>query len=335
MAGQRGQRVLVSGMGGELGSLVAAKLEQQSWVGALCGIDVDPPRRRLRRAEFHLIDPSNRDRIFDVVTRFNPHVVVHIAVWEPDARTGTAHAQRFTKEATAAILHAAAECSALQSIVTRSGIEIYGRAPNSPTRPHESSPLDPSSDYGRMLAEVESTVADVGSRVGVPVCAVRLAPVLGPHVPSPLGRLLRQPAVPFHALNDPPFTVVEDTDAADAFVLAAHRRLDQPVNIAARGAVTALQALRRGRRLPVPLAGPQWLVARRVSHLFGAPIPDHVNELLHRGRLATADVAADALGWQPAATTVDVIDHLFSWESVIRLSPTQRRAPMPHVKGIA
>ena len=85
----RGQRVLVSGMGGELGSLVASLLESEPWVGSILGIDVDPPRRRLRRSEFHLIEPSDRERIVDVVTRFDPHVLIHLAVWEPDARAGT------------------------------------------------------------------------------------------------------------------------------------------------------------------------------------------------------------------------------------------------------
>ena len=37
-------------MGSELGSLVATMLEAEPWVGSLVGIDVDPPRRRLRRA---------------------------------------------------------------------------------------------------------------------------------------------------------------------------------------------------------------------------------------------------------------------------------------------
>ncbi|MBI5089810.1 MAG: hypothetical protein HZB15_13390, partial [Actinobacteria bacterium] len=63
-----GRRVLVSGMGGELGSLVASLLETQDWVGALMGIDVDPPRRRLRRAEFHRVEPAARERIVDLVT---------------------------------------------------------------------------------------------------------------------------------------------------------------------------------------------------------------------------------------------------------------------------
>lgn len=318
------QRVLVSGMGGELGSLVASLLEAEPWVGALSGIDVDPPRRRLRKAEFHLIDPSDRQRIVDVVTAFNPHVLVHLAVWEPDARTHTNHARQFTADATTAILGAAAECDALESIVARSGIEVYGRARGSLTRPSESAPVHPTSDYGHMLADLERTVSEVASRVGVAACALRLATVLGPHVPSPLGRVLRQPVVPFSSLADSPFTVVEDIDAARAFVAAARRRVDQPVNVVSPGAVTTLQAILRGRRIPLPLVGPEWWVARRVSYVLGAPIPDHVQELMHRGRLAHGGAAQELLGFAPASPTADVIDRLFKWESVVRLPPVEQ-----------
>src|SRR3954466_7867054 len=241
-----GQRVLVSGMGGELGSLVASLLEGEAWVGPILGIDVDPPRRRLRRSEFHLIEPSNRERIVDVVTRFDPHVLLHLAVWEPDARAGTTLAKRLTSEACTSILGAAAEAPSLESIIVRSGIEIYGRGRGSPARPDEDSPVSPTSAYGRMLADVESVANAVGDRVGVAVGALRLAPVLGPHLPSPLGRVLRQPAGPVSVLADPPFTVVEERDAARAFVAAAQRRLDEAVNVVAPGAITALQAIRRG-----------------------------------------------------------------------------------------
>ena len=308
-------------MGGELGSLTASLLESQPWVGSLMGIDVDPPRRRLKRAEFHRIEPSNRDRIVDVVTAFDPHVLTHLAVWEPDARAGLSHARQFTHDATAAFLGAAAECSSLQRIVVRSGIEVYGRARNSPTRPTEHSPLQPTSHYGRMLQQLEQTSAAIGARVGVPVTALRLASVIGPHVPSPLGRLLRQPAVPFSAVADSPFTVIEDIDAAQAFVAAASRAVDQPVNVVAPGAITALQAIIRGRRVPLPLIGPEWGLARRVSHLLGAPVPDHIIELMHRGRLADGGRTLELLGVEPQTTTSAAIDRLFTWPSVVRIAP--------------
>lgn len=315
----RGQRVLVSGMGGELGSLVAAKLEAEPWVGALVGIDVDPPRRRLRKAEFHLLQPSQRERIVDVVTKFNPHVVINLSVWEPDARTGLVHARQFTADATTAIIGAAAECPALESMVVRSGVEVYGRERGAPTRPDESAPLRPTSEYGHMLANIERQAREVGRRIGIAVGKLRLAPVLGKHVPSPLGRLLRQPLVPFSVLADAPFAVIEDGDAARAFVAAAHRRLDEPVNVVAPGAITTLQAIVRGKRMPLPLVGPEWWVAARLSHVLGAPIPDHVVELMHRGRLADGTRAEELLGCAPRLTTPEVIDHLFAWESVVRI----------------
>jgi UDP-glucose 4-epimerase len=319
----RGQRVLVSGMGGELGSLAASLLEAEPWVGSILGIDVDPPRRRLRRSEFHLIEPRDRERIVDVVTRFDPHVFIHLAVWEPDARAGTTLAKRLTAEACSSFLAAAAECPSLQSIVVRSGIEIYGRGRHALTRPDEGAPTNPTSEYGRMVSDIEASANRIGQRVGVAIGALRLAPVLGPHVPSPLGRVLRQPVVPFSLLADPPFVVTLDSEAARAFVAAAERRIEGPLNIVAPGAISTMQAIRRGRRLPLPLVGPEWRIARQISYLLGAPVPEHVMELIHRGRLADGSQLGPVLGLTPTVTTQEVIDRLFKWEAIVRIPAVQ------------
>ena len=321
----RGQRVLVSGMGGELGSLIATLLEAEPWVGSILGIDVDPPRRRLHRSEFHRIDPRDRDRIVDVVTRFDPHVLVHVAVWEPDARAGTHVAKRLTCDSATSIISAAAECPSLQAIVVRSGIEIYGRGRGALTRPDEDAPTHPTSEYGRMVAAIETTAKTVGARVGVAVSALRLAPVLGPHVPSPLGRALRQPIVPFSVLADSAFAVTIDSDAARAFVAAAEQRPEGPLNVVGPGAITTMQAIWRGRRLPMPLFGPEWRLARHVSHLLGAPLPEHVMELIHRGRLADGNRIAAVLGIRPKVTTREAIDRLFEWEAIVRI-PSSKAA---------
>jgi UDP-glucose 4-epimerase len=313
-----GRRVFVSGVGGELGTLVASLLEAEDWVGALSGIDADPPRRRLHRTVFHRIHPDEHDRIVDTVVDFDPHILVHVGVWEPDARAAPHLAATLTDQAATSVIGAAAECPSLEHVVVRSGIEIYGRARDALTRPSESAPIHPTSEWGRTVAAIERTAARVGERVGVTVGALRLAPVLGPHVPSPLGRFLRLPTVPFSALADPPFAVIEDRDAARAFVAAARVGLAEPVNVVAPGAITVLQAARRGRRLPVPLIGPEWRVARTLSHLVGAPIPDHVAEVLHRGRLADNGRMREVLGVDAETTTVEVIDRLYHWPSIIR-----------------
>lgn len=313
-------------MGGELGSSIASLLEDEPWVGELVGIDADPPRRRLRRAVFHRIPPADHDRIVDTVVRFNPHVLLHAAVWEPDARTGTSNAVRLTDDAATSVLGAAAECRALETVVVRSGIEIYGRARGSLTRPDETAPINPTSTYGRMLADIEATAGAIGQRIGVPVARLRLAPVIGPHIPSPLGRVLRQPVVPFSALADPPFAVLHLHDAALAFVAAAGRHVDEAVNVVAPGSISTLQAIVRGRRVPMPLVGPGWPLAKWLSYVVGAPIPDHVVELFHRGRLADRSHAADVLGMSPTMGTAATIDELHSWADVIRVSARRQVA---------
>lgn len=312
-----GVRVLVSGMGGELGSRVASLLEDAPWVGALEGIDADPPRRRLRKTVFHRIVPGQHDRTVDTVLAFNPHVLIHVAVWEPNARAGTRTARSLTDDAATSILGAAAECRALESIVIRSGIEIYGRSRHNVTRPSEREPRNPTSDYGHMVDDIERTARAIGRRVGVSIGTLRLATVLGPHVPSALGRILRMPAVPFSALADPPFAVIHQHDAAEAFVAAAQARLNEPLNIVAPGAITAFQAIRRGGRVPIPMIGPEWMLARGITYLAGSPIPEHVLEMFHRGRLADNTRARDVLGFAPTTTTSDVIDQLYRWPSVI------------------
>ena len=296
---------------------MATLLEDETWVGSLEGIDVVPPRSRLRRAAFHRIVQGDHDRTVDTITRFNPHVVVHIAVWEPYSRATPHNARQLTDDASTSILGAAAECRALESIVVRSGIEVYGRARNSVTRPNEQVDARPTSPYGESLRDIEVTASSIGARVGVAAGSLRLATVMGHHVPSPLGRFLRMPVVPFSGLADPPFAVVHLDDAAHAFVLAARARLNQPVNIVAPGAITTYQASRRGRRIPLPIIGPEWALARRVAYLAGAPVPDHVLETLHRGRLADNSLARELLGFAPTTTTSDVIDELYSWPGVV------------------
>ncbi len=313
-------------MGGELGSRVASLLEAEPWVGRLVGIDVDPPRRRLRRSEFHLIAPTDRGRIDEVVARLDPHVLVHLAVWEPDARAGTTQARQLTSNATESIIAAADGCRSLQAVVVRSGIEIYGRRRGTQTAPDEDSPVDPSSEYGRMLANVEAVAATLGRRRGIAVSALRLAPVLGPHIPSPLGRVLRHPIVPCSMRGNASFSVALDTDAAIAFVAAAKQRASGPLNVVADGEITLMQAIRRGRRMPLPLVRPQWPIARHISHMFGAPIPDHVMELIHHGRVADGTRLSTVLGVAPQVATPAVIDRLFHWEGVIRIPSSTQAA---------
>src|ERR1700710_2687936 len=101
-----GRRIVISGMGGELGSLVAALLEREPWVASVTGLDVDPPRRRLHHTEFHRIEPRARRRTVELITGIDPHVVIHVGVYEPHARATPASAIERTEAAATSVLGA-------------------------------------------------------------------------------------------------------------------------------------------------------------------------------------------------------------------------------------
>jgi UDP-glucose 4-epimerase len=252
--------------------------------------------------------------------------VVHVAVWEPNARAEPATAARWTAAAAVNMLGAAAECRSLEGIVVRSGITVYGRRRGAPTRPDEGVSPDPTSAFGRSLLALERVAQEAGTTAGVPVGLIRVAPVLGPHVPSPLGRMLRLPVVPISLLADPSFSVIGHEDAARAIVAAAHRLPDGPVNVVAPGAVTISQAARIGSRWPLPLFGPEWRLARLVTGGLGAPIPAHVLEVVHRGRTADGSRAEAVLGIVPERSTLEVVQALYAWATIVHLRPAEAAA---------
>lgn len=322
MGGAR-TRILVTGMGGQLGSLVASELEKQPWVDRIVGIDADPPRRRLSRASFHLIDPADMVRTAAVVKELDPHLIVHLGVWEPDARVNSRLAERHTRQAADSVFSAGRRAPSLRHVVLRSGIEVYGRGSGRPDRPDESVVPSPTSQYGRMLMNLEHAADRAFNGTAVRITSLRLAPVIGPHVPSPLGRLMRLPFIPFNVLSSPRFSVLHEADAARAFVLAVRLTPGTPINIVGSGDVSGFDTVRRSKHIPLPLLGPEWAVTRRIAHLFGAPVPEHVMEVLHRGRLADGTRCEDLLDWSPEMSTSDVVDSLFSWEGVVRV-PARR-----------
>ncbi len=320
------QRLLVTGMGGELGTRVTNLLEGLPGIEAIAGLDIDPPRRRVPRSEFHRIDPRDRARTSALVREFEPTAVVHFGVYEPNARTYPEPARIATIAGAAAVLQAAATCSSLERIVVRSGIEVYGRPRGAVTRPDEGVICRPSSSFGQTLAKVEQLAADAGRDADVPVTALRFASIVGPHFPSPLGRYLRLPVVPVSAVSDLPFSLVHQEDAAAAVPAALRAGFDGPVNVVGAGAVTSAQAVRLGGRVPLPVVGPLWSAAHAITELVGAPIPDHVRELLVRGRCADGSLAAEALGVTPARTTPDVLKELYEWAPVTYLDVAGRTA---------
>jgi len=318
-------RVLVTGMGGEIATRVAQLLEERDDIEEIAGFDFVPPRRRLRRSTFARIDPRDRDRLVSFVTDFRPQAVAHFGIYEPDSRMGPREAARASEACTVHALGAAARADCLEHIVVRSGLSVYGRGRGHALMPDEDAPLAPTTPWGRTLLEVEAVAAGIARRHDVTVSALRYAIIAGSHVPSPLGRVLRLPAVPVPAAADPPFSLLDRDDAARAMVEALVRRHDGPLNVVGPGATSPWQAVRFGGRIPVPVAGPGWRLACAAAEFLGAPMPPHVLEVLRSGRTGDGNRALEQLGLGFVRPTQEVLADLYEWATVTSLSNTQRR----------
>ena len=117
-------RVLITGMGGELGTRVAQLLEARTEVTEIVGVDFIPPRRRLRRSEFRRIDPREREKLAAFVTDYSPDAVAHVGVYEPASRLPAKAAAQYTHASAVAALGAAARTGSLDRIVVRSAISV-------------------------------------------------------------------------------------------------------------------------------------------------------------------------------------------------------------------
>ena len=320
-----GERILITGMGGELGTRVAQLLEQRTWAGEIVGVDFVPPRRRLRRAEFRRIDPRDREKLAAFVHEFAPAIIAHFGVYEPSSRMTPASAAERTELCSVATLSAAARAGSLEYVVVRSGLEVYGPPSHQVSVPDEDIMPAPRTPFGVSLLQVEGHAKGVGLRHDVPVCALRYAPVVGSHVPSPLGRLLRLPLVPVPAFGDPPFSLLHPDDAAEAMVAAIERRYDGPLNVVGRGAATPWQAVRLGGRVPFPILPQLWGSTTRTVEMAGAAIAPHVVELLRHGRTGLGGRAVEQLGLVRLVSTQSILRELFEWADVVPIA-TSREA---------
>ena len=323
-------RVLLTGMGGDFGAKTAALVEADPAVDAVLGLDAYPPRRRLHASRFQRIDPRDRVRTVAAVREFAPTVVLHLGVWEPDARATPSVATSGPWRAPPPCWRPAGDRDAAAHPGPLRHRGLRPRAGSS-VRPDEDAPLRPTSPYGRTLQAVEAAALAAGRQAEVPVAVLRFAPTVGVQYPSPLSRLLRLPVVPVNALSLTPaapaaFSLLDVGDAAAAFVAALQHRFDGAVNVVAEGSITPYDAARIGGRVPLPIVAPGWIPARVLSRALGTPIPSHLHELLLRGRQADGTRAAEVLGVTPQRHTEDVVRSLYDWAPVVYLRPGQHAA---------
>lgn len=312
------RRVLITGVSGPLGARVAARLAADPSVEHVVGIDTRrPPAPLADRITFVEADLRRGADLARTLKLAAPHVVVHhdiVQFPEPGRDARTLHDLNVI--GTLQLLAACDHLPGLRALVVRGSAAIYGSAPGAPAFFTESlarQGLDGSGGtrFQRDVAELERLVEAFARRHPAVACTVlRLQPVIGAAVDTPIMRLFRAPVVPTFLGFDPRLQLLLDADAIGAIAAAVAVGVRGPVNVAGDGTVSLARSLRRLGKRALPIAAP--LYAPTVAALARAgvvpPVDRDVVRYLRNGRGVDTTRMRRDLRFVPSHTTAEAID---------------------------
>jgi UDP-glucose 4-epimerase len=308
------RRVLITGVSGPLGARLATRLAADPAVEHVVGIDTRrPPAPLADRITFVEAD-LRRGELAALLKVAAPQVVIHHDVTqfpEPGRARRSLHDRNVI--GTLQLLAACGEVPGLRQLVVRSSAAIYGSAPDAPAFFTEDLARRArlATRFQRDVAELERLVDAFARRHPTVVCTVlRLQPVIGVALDTPIMNLFRAPVVPTFLGFDPRLQLLLDEDALGAVVAAVRVPVRGPVNVAADGTVSLARMLRRLGKRALPIASPVYGPTVRALARAGVvpAVGDDVVSYLRHGRgVDTTRMRAD-LRFVPTHTTVEAID---------------------------
>ncbi len=292
------ESIAVTGASGVVGQRLLPVLAANPAITRLVGLDVRPPRRRVRDLEFHLVDIA-RSELKPLLE--GTDVLIHLAT-VVDPIPDESLMASVNVDGTRRVLDAAADVG-VRKVVRVSSAAVYGAWANNPVPLTEAAPLRPNPGFSPAVqaAEVERLLADWrDDHPGVVVTTLRSAPVLGlgaERLPARL--LLGRPPLRIRGAT-PPVQAVHVDDLVAALALLVLEDHPGTFNVASDGWLepAALQALVSPPVLP---ALPRDLAARvlRVTWQLGiGDIPPGVVPYLEHPWVIAND-ALRGLGWAP------------------------------------
>ncbi len=310
-------KVFITGLGSDLGTNIARLLEQKSEVTELAGIDMYPPRRYLARTKFFMTHYDDSERIAHVIKHFSPDVIIHFGVYEPGARLGEMRGKAATHASVSGVIHAAQQIMNEHDVrvITRSSVVAYGfREPE--RAKDETTPLSPDTFFGKMCRDVEEELLSHLTNVTI----IRTAPEISAHVPHPLARLLKLPAIPIQArlpfAHDIGFPIIASRDVTELFVRAAMAAPDyiarhRVLHGATSSNATMSMAAQEGKRIPIFVTGMNMGIIKRMAYLAGAPITEHVEMFIRRGMIIDSTSTRMHLGITSQDSPSEILRHLY------------------------
>jgi UDP-glucose 4-epimerase len=308
--------VLVSGVGSRLGGNLAARLAADPEVERVLGVDITPPpqdvQRTLGRTEFVHADIRS-PAIARVISSARVDTVVHAATTvNPPGPARRAVIKEMNVVGTMRLLAACQRVQTVRRLVVKSTAAVYGAGPRaSAVCAEEHPPGDlASGGYARDGVDVESYVRGFARRrPDVAVTVLRLANLIGSTLDTVLTRYFSMPVVPTVLGFDPRVQLLHSQDALAVLTRAATRDLPGVYNVGGDGVLTLMQAIRRARRMPLPL--PRSAIPTAARILGGARrvdfSPDQLRYLQH-GRVVDTTRLRTMFGYTPRWTTAAALD---------------------------
>ena len=291
------QKVLITGVSGGLGRLLAQRLSQ---VGhKVIGLDLrpwpDPP------AGLELFQADIRKRSAEEVFRATrPDVVVHLAtVTHKSARQEVRY--RINLGGTKAIFEHCHNYGVKQAVFVGRHT-VYGAAPDAPLYRTEAEPPLATATYPS-LADLVAADLFAGSALWrypeLKTCVLRLVYTLGPTMrgtlSSFLGGRLGEP-VPMILGFDPLFQVMHEYDAVEAIAAAITHDLKGTFNVAGPDPLPLSTLCREVGRHPISV--PQLLYASTARRLMRSPLPGSAVNHIKYPVVVTAEAFKEATGFE-------------------------------------
>lgn len=226
----------ITGSSGYIGKLLAQKLARDTG-NKVIGIDLNQPAglETIKTYQSDIRDPA----ILDIFQKEKVEVVVHLAFYtapEGDAVL----AQSVNVDGTRNILAAAAKAP-IRRFVLASSAAAYGSHPDNPIPMTEAHSLRPNryfyySDHKALQEKLAQELKHEHPEIQLLI--LRPCVLIGPHINNPTGDSLKQKVLIYIKDKEPPFQLIYEDDAAEAFYLAAVHDAEGIFNIAADGTLT-------------------------------------------------------------------------------------------------
>jgi UDP-glucose 4-epimerase len=319
-----GRRVLITGVGSYLGTLLAARLERDSEVEAVIGIDTRPPKTELEGTELH--DADIRDpEIARLIQAAEPDAVVHNKiVRQPGPGMSSRAMHDINVIGSLQLLAACERVSSIRSIAIRGSAGIYGAEPHAPQfLGEEMTRLFPlRTRFQRDVAEIENYFETFSRRRPQVTCTMlRYQPAIGPSLDTQVGRYLSQPACPTYLGFDPRIQLVHEHDALEALLAAIRNPVPGPVNVAGRGTIGLHRMIRLAGRPPLPVAGPLFAPVTEAARRVGmSAYSDDFRHLLRYGRAADIRRLEEEIGYEPRYSTVGAVQDWIARRQEMRVA---------------